>query len=130
MPISPQLAARVFTALISVVAAFQLALALGTPWGGFAMGGAYPGALPPPMRVAAIVQIAALALAAAVVLSRAGLVLPAWRPASRPLTWVIVVLLGVSTILNLITPSALERLIWAPVAVVLFLSALRVALSR
>jgi hypothetical protein len=33
-------------------------------------------------------------------------------------------------VLNLITPSGMERLIWAPVAVVLFLCALRVALSR
>ena len=40
------------------------------------------------------------------------------------------VLLAVGVVLNLITPSPLERLIWAPVALVLFLTSLRVALAR
>ena len=125
-----RLAAGVFAGLIAVVALFQLALALGAPWGGLAMGGAFPGTFPPAMRVAALVQIAVLGGGAMVVLARAGLVLPAWRPASRWLVWVVVGLLGVGVILNLITPSQMERLIWAPVAVLLFLSSLRVALSR
>ena len=124
---SARAAAIVFAALTAVVCAFQLALAAGAPWGEFAMGGAFPGVMPTPMRIAALVQVAVLAAVALAVLSRAGLVLPAWRRPARWLTLGIAALLGVGVVLNLITPSPTERLIWAPVAAVLFLSALRVA---
>src|ERR1700722_829034 len=86
-----RLAARIFAVLIAVVGAFQLALALGAPWGSFAMGGAFPGAYPPSMRVAALVQIGALLAMALVVLSRAGLALPAWRAVSKGLVWGVVI---------------------------------------
>ena len=127
---SPQLAARAFAVLTGLVCLFQLALALGAPWGAYAMGGAFPGTFPPAMRAAAAVQIAILAVIAAVVLSAAGLTIQAWRPVARRMVWIVVALLAVGVVLNLITPSSLERLIWAPVALLLFLSALRVALSR
>ena len=124
-----RLAAIVFAALTGVVCAFQLALAAGMPWGEYAMGGAFPGVMPAPMRVAAVVQVGVLAAVALLVASRAGLALPGWARVARWLVWAVVVLLGVSVVLNLITPSPMERLIWAPVAAVLFLSALRVALA-
>lgn len=127
---SPQLAAQVYAGLIAVVVAFQLALAAGAPLGRFAMGGTHPGAFPPSLRVAAVVQAALLAGAALVVLSRAGLLLPAWQPASRWLVWAVVALMAVAMVLNLITPSRGERLVWGPVGVVLFGTALWVALSR
>jgi len=127
---SARVAALVFAGLTAIVCLFQLALAAGAPWGAYAMGGAFPGVMPPPMRVAAFVQIFVLGGVAAVVLSRAGVVLPRWRRTARWLAWVIVGLLGVGVVLNLITPSAMERAIWAPVAVLLFASALRVALVR
>ncbi len=123
-------AALIFAFLIGVVSLFQLALALGAPWGRVAMGGTFPGVYPAPMRAAALVQIGLLAVMAMVVLSRAGVALRAWRARSRGLVWVVVVLAGAAVVLNLITPSPLERLIWAPVAVVLFLTAVRVAVSR
>ncbi|CAN5225286.1 hypothetical protein BH11PSE2_BH11PSE2_17050 [soil metagenome] len=127
---TPKFAAKIFAILIAGLAAFQMALAAGLPWGEFAMGGAFPGTFPPAMRVAAVVQVGVLALVAMVILSRAELALPSWRRASRYLTWVIVVLFGIGSLLNLITPSARERMIWAPVAIALFLCALRVAASR
>ena len=124
---SARVAATVFAGLTGLVCLFQLALAAGTPWGEYAMGGAFPGVMPPPMRVAAVVQVIVLVVVALVVLSRAGLMLPGWRRAAGWLIYLIVALLGISLVLNLITPSPLERLIWAPVAAMLFLSALRVA---
>ena len=127
---SARLAALVFAGLVGLVSAFQLALALGAPWGAYAMGGAFPGVMPAAMRVAALVQIGVWGAVTLVVLSRAGVVLPRWRRVSRWLAWGIVGLLGVSVILNLITPSPMERMIWAPVAAALFATALRVALAR
>ena len=122
-------AALAFAGLTLVVAFFQLALALGAPWGAYAMGGAFPGVFPPALRVAALLQIPILGLVALVVLARAGLLRPRWARISRVLVWAVVALLAVGVVLNLITPSQMERLIWAPVAVLLFLASLRVALS-
>ena len=121
-------AAKVFAGLTAVVILFQLALAAGAPWGAYAMGGAFPGTYPPAMRVAAVVQAAILGGVAAIVLARGGVAFPKWRP--QRLAWAVVALLAVGVVLNLITPSGMERLIWAPVAVLLFLCGLRVALSR
>ena len=121
------LAAKVFIGLQAVVILFQIALAVGAPWGEYAMGGAFPGTYPTEMRIAAVVQAAILAGVAYLVASRAGLVR---GPTVRWPAWLVVGLLGVGVVLNLITPSGMERLIWAPVAVLLFLCALRVALSR
>jgi len=127
---SPALAAKIFCGLLGIVILFQLALVAGAPWGAYAMGGAFPGVYPPAMRVAALVQTVILGAIGLVALARAGLALPRWRPASRWLIWVVVVLLGVGVILNLITPSGIERAVWAPVAILLFASGLRVALGR
>lgn len=127
---SAKLAARVFGGLIAIVCLFQFALAIGAPWGAYAMGGAFPGVIPPPLRLAAVAQAAVLAGFALIVLIRAGLALPRWRGPAAWATWAVVALMAVSVVLNLITPSGMERLIWAPVAILLFLASLRVALSR
>ncbi len=122
-------AAIVYAVVTVGVVAFQLALALGVPWGSYAMGGKFPGQFPPAMRVAAVVQGLLLGLMAAVVLSRAALALPSWRTASVWLTWGVVVFAVVSVVLNAITPSAGERRIWVPVALLLLASSLTVALT-
>jgi hypothetical protein len=109
------------------VAVFQLALALGAPWGAYAMGGAFPGQFPPALRIGAVVQAIVLLLLAGVVLARAGVALRSWSSAARWLVWLVVAFAAVSLVLNLITPSAGERLIWAPVVLVLFVCSLLVA---
>ncbi len=100
------------------------------PWGAYAMGGAFPGSYPAEMRVAALVQIGVLALQAALVSSTAGLVLSGWRAFARRAIWLVVALLGVGLVLNLITPSAMERALWAPVVLVLLGTSLHVAISQ
>jgi hypothetical protein len=122
-------AAIVFAVVTSAVVAFQLALALGAPWGGYAMGGAYPGAFPPALRVAAAIQGALLTVTALVVLARSGMILASWARVSAWLVWVVVALGGVSLVLNIITPDAAERAIWAPVATVLLACSVTVAVG-
>ena len=46
---------------------------------------------------------------------------------TRRLVWLVVAFAAVSLVLNLITPSAGERAIWAPVAVLLLASSTVVA---
>lgn len=111
------------------VVAFQVALAAGAPWGAYAMGGAFPGQFPPTLRIAALVQAALLVGMAAVVLSRAGFVLAGWSRASRRLVWVVVAITAVALVLNLITPSAGERAIGAPLALLLLVSSAVVAME-
>lgn len=123
-----RMSAILYMVVTAGVVAFQVALAAGAPWGAYAMGGAFPGQFPPSMRVGAVVQALILAGFAGVVLSRAGVALPSWSKASRWLIWVVVAFSVLSLILNLITPSAGERAIWAPVAFVMLASSLGVAL--
>jgi hypothetical protein len=123
-------AAAILFAIVTFGAiVFQIALALGAPWGQYAMGGAFPGRLPTAMRVAAVVQAVVLGLLAMVVLAHAGLIdipivldLP-W------LIWVAVAFSAVSLVLNAISRSAGERRIWVPVALVMLGSSLVVALT-
>ena len=128
--VDARLAARVFVGLIGVVCIFQLTLALGAPWARFAMGGAYPDAYPPEMRLVALGQVVLLATTARVVLNRARFAGGSGRRLARGSTWAIAGLFLVGFGLNLISPSEGERLLWAPVALVLSLTAARVAASR
>jgi hypothetical protein len=120
-------AAVVFASASAIVVAFQVALALGAPWGAYAMGGAYPGRLPRPVRVAAAVQALLIGLLAIGVLSDAGLVVPSMAETLPWLAWLAVAFSAVSTVLNVITRSAVERRTWLPVAIVMLLSSLVVA---
>jgi hypothetical protein len=123
-------AALLYATVSAGVVAFQIALAAGAPWGAYAMGGAFPGQLPPALRIAALVQAALIAGMAAVVMARAGLILARWSRVSRLLVWVVVAFTAVSLVLNLITPSAGERALWAPVALLLLTSSAVVAINR
>ena len=75
-------------------------------------------------------QAALLVGFAAFVLARAGLILPRWFRVSRWFVWVAVAFAALSLVLNLITPSTGERAIWAPVAFLLLISSVAVALTR
>ena len=123
------LAALVFAVVAGVVVAFQIALALGAPWGAYAMGGAYPGRFPAPLRIAAVVQAVLIAALAVVVLSAAGLVLPELAVSFPWLVWVPVAISAAAVVLNSISRSAGERRIWVPVAMLLLASSLIVALD-
>ena len=116
-----RVAAIIYTVLSFGIVAFQVALAAGAPWGEFAMGGAFPGQFPLALRIAALIQAALLLGMALVVLARAGVALPGWSRASRWLIWFVVAFSALSLVLNLITPSAGERAIWAPIAFLLLL---------
>ena len=94
------------------------------------MGGAFPGKFPLTLRIAALAQAALITGMAVVVLSRAGLVLPGWSGVTRRLVWLVVAFAAVSLVLNLITPSAGERAIWAPVALLLLLASSTVVATK
>ena len=119
-------AALLFVAAAAVAIAFQVALALGAPWGEYAMGGRYPGRFPPPMRVAAVVQAAVIGGLALIVATRAGLIDTTLDP---QWIWAVVTFSTVSLILNALSRSPAERRLWVPIALVLSLTSVAVALG-
>lgn len=121
--------AAAFAVLTAGVVGFQLALALGAPWGAYAMGGAFPGRMPPAMRAGAVVQAALLAGLALLVLSAAGMVAPGLVGGWPWLAWVPVGVSALAVVLNASTRSQGERRIWLPVALVLLVCSLGVALA-
>jgi hypothetical protein len=122
--------AHLFTFLIVVVFAFQIALAVGVPWGHLTWGGRFPGQLPVPMRGAALLSAVLLVAFAVVVETRAGVLLSNWRRFSRLLVWVVVAYCALGVVANAITPSYWERIIWLPVVVVLLVCSSIVATHR
>jgi hypothetical protein len=121
--------ALIFALVVAGAAAFQLALALGAPWGSYAMGGRYPGRLPPAMRAAAVVQGLVLVLLALVVLAAADVVRADLVTSLPWLVWLPVAFAAISLVLNVVTPSAGERRIWAPVAATLLVTSAVVAVT-
>ena len=122
-------ASLVFAVATAGVILFQFALAAGAPWGAYAMGGAFPGRLPPRMRVAAAIQGIILAVVAMVVLASAGVIELALVASLSWLIWAVVALCVVAVIANAASRSAGERRVWLPVSLVLLASSLVVALG-
>ncbi len=123
------LAAYVFGFLLVIVAVFQLALAAGAPWGELAMGGRFPGRYPPVMRLVCLLQVFILAVLGTIVFTRARIIFPEWFSASRTIVWGVVAFSALSVVANLATPSKWERIVWAPVTVVLLACSILVAVS-
>ena len=121
--------AIIFTVLILFVIVFQFAIALGAPWGELAMGGKFPGKMPAKMRMAALVQIVLLAFIALIVLVRADFVYKEYLEYSRTAIWGVVAFSLVGAVLNTITPSKKERILWAPVSIMLLICGVIVAVS-
>lgn len=122
-------AALGFALASAVAVAFQVALALGAPYGAYAMGGAYPGRWPPRLRIAAVVQAIVIAGLAVIVLSDAGLVAPGLADDLPSLVWLAVAFSALSIVLNAISRSSGERRIWLPVAALMLVTSLVVALA-
>jgi len=121
----PASAALAGAALAGLVVLFQIALALGAPWGHLTMGGRWRGRLPAGGRIAALVSAAVMLGIAAVFLGLGGWTAPPPRWAG----WVVVGFLALSVVLHLITPSRAERRLWLPVVVAMLAAALTVMVA-
>ena len=122
-------AAGIFGLLVLSLIVFQVALAAGVPWGELAMGGRWPGQLPAGMRIAAMVQAVVLLLLALAVFVKAGFLLPRLYVFSQKAVWGVVLFSLVALTMNLLTPSRRERMLWAPVAFLMTLCSIVVALE-
>ena len=122
------LSALTYTVLMGLIIVFQGCLAIGMPWGTASMGGKFPGKYPPKMRIVAIANMVVLSLLILIVLVRAGMMLPQLRTLSAYGIWFVVIFAAMSSVMNTITPSKIER-IWAPITALQLISSIIVALN-
>ncbi|MEV8212327.1 hypothetical protein [Leifsonia sp. NPDC077715] len=119
--------AAVIVIILGLLAAFQIALALGAPWGRLAWGGA-DRVLPAGRRVASLVAVLLYAAFAVIVLAAAGLIdLP-------PLLveigiWVVFAVFVLGILANAASKSRRERALMTPLNAVLAALTLLVALG-
>ena len=113
------IAALVFVVVLALLGAFQVALALGAPWGRFAWGAQHPDVLPTGYRVASGASVLVCGLLALVSLDLAGVsdVFP--NAFSRVAIWVVFGVLALGVLMNAISRSKPERLAMTPVALLL-----------
>ena len=79
------------------------------------------------MRVVSLINIFILSIIAVTVLIKADIIFPQLKSFSNIAIYFIVGFSVLATILNLITPSKIERKIWLPIAVMLLLTSIIVA---
>jgi hypothetical protein len=118
----PVLAARAAAVVMVVVAAFQVALVFGAPWGAYTQGGETEGALGTSGRVVAAISCAILLVMAAAILARVreGPLEDAPAKLVTALAWFTTIYAAVAVAFNLATQSSSERAVFAPTAILLF----------
>ena len=115
--------------LLGLIALFQIALAAGVPWGAASWGGRHPGRLPTGYRVgSAVAGLFFYPAVAVYILYSAGVLGDGTSIGGVAGLWVLAGIFGLSTVINLISPSKVER-IWAPVALVLTVCCTLLAIS-
>jgi hypothetical protein len=122
------LAAIVLTAILGILAVFQLALALGAPLGHFAWGGSHR-VLPARLRIGSLVSIVIYAIIAVLALDRAGVIDVVPDVVSTVGMWVVFAYFVLGIVMNAISRSKPERYTMTPVVAVLAVLSLVVALG-
>lgn len=108
--------------LLLVVAGFQASLASGAPWAEAAYGGANSGVLPDSLR-------ASSAVTAVIYLALAAVAGTSWVPVGirRSFMYGTSALMVIGAVLNIASPSFIERIIWVPVTILLVITLWRAA---
>jgi hypothetical protein len=120
--------ALALTVALSLLAVFQLALALGAPLGRFAWGGQHR-RLPARLRIGSVISILVYALIDLVAWDRVGAVDAFADPVSQVAMWVVFGYFTLGILLNAISRSAPERYTMVPVTIVLAALSLLIALG-
>ncbi|WP_409048144.1 hypothetical protein AB2L57_04150 [Microbacterium sp. HA-8] len=123
------LAAIALTAILGALALFELALVLGAPLGEFAWGGA-DRVLPRRKRIGSAVSILVYALIGWIILARAGAApAPIPQPAVAIAAWIVTAYFALGILMNALSRSRKERFTMTPVAALLAVLSLIVALG-
>ena len=113
-----------------IVSLFQIALALGAPWGAYAYGGARTGKLPVGFRINSVVAAIVMAAISGHYLAQLGVFTPLLDVAGNSaVNWVLVGFTLLGAIANNITRSKKERAVWAIPTILMLIAAVFVALN-
>ena len=124
-----QMAAIAFTVVSALLAIFQLSLILGAPLGRFAWGGQND-VLPSRLRRGSIIAIILYAAFSVIELTKSAVITVAvLQPVVGLLAWMLVVYLVIGVVMNLLSRSLSERLVMTPVAAILVILGLLVAVG-
>lgn len=110
--------ALALTVVLFVLAVFQLALALGAPFGRFAWGGQHR-VLPRRLRIGSLISIVIYAVIAVVALDRVGAIDVLPDTFAVIAMWVVFAYFAVGIFLNAVSRSKPERYVMVPVTIVL-----------
>ena len=123
------IAAFVGVVLVAVVGVFQLALAVGAPWGNAAWGGKNGGVLPVGLRIASgVAGLLLYPLIALFVLASAELIAIDWLPTGKTGMWILTAFFTLGALSNFASRSKAER-IWGPVSLAIAICLAVVALN-
>ena len=128
----PVLTARAAAFLMVGIAAFQVALVFGAPWGAYTQGGETEGALDTSGRVLAAVSCTILLVMAAAILARVheGPLKNVPGRLVTALSWFTTIYAAFAVVLNLATQSSSERAIFAPTSILLLVLLVTTAVGR
>lgn len=116
--------------LLTLIIIFQIGLASGAPWGEFAFGGRNKGTLPKHLRIGSVLSSFLYLGISGHLLAQVGVFPQLLESNLNTLAnWSIVGIFSLALVMNIITPSKKERLVWAPVAAVLLVSSVIIALG-
>lgn len=128
MDISSSLSIAVM-ALLLLIACFQLLLALGLPFGEYAMGGFHT-ILPKNLRVVSLINAVILLFIGLVFLVHTNKVTVLTFLPTSILVWVFTVFLALNTIANAFSKSTKERVVMTPISGLLFILCLMIVLLK
>lgn len=112
-------------AALAALGAFQIALAVGAPWGRAAYGGNHPGVLPNHLRVISGVSALGYGTGAVLVLRGSG------SPQARARAFTaLTAFMGIGVVANGASRSPVERVVWTPVTAVTTVLAWRSRTAR
>jgi hypothetical protein len=122
-------AAIAFTVVSALLAIFQLTLVFGAPLGRFAWGGQND-VLPARLRRGSVIAVILYVAFSVILLTASGVIsLPVLEPVAGLLCWMIVVYLSIGIVMNALSRSKPERFVMTPVAAILAILSLIVALG-
>lgn len=116
------------TVILALVAAFQIALAAGAPWGRLAWGGSHV-VLPTRLRIGSLVAVLIYTVIVVIAFTRLGALQVLPQGAAVVAMWIVFGYFALGIVLNAASRSKPERLVMTPTTVVLAVLSLLIALG-
>jgi hypothetical protein len=127
---SIEIAVWLTVTLLALITLFQIALIAGAPWGEYAFGGRYKVALPRNLKIGSVISCCMYVGVACHFLAQIGVFPQLLDSTLNTLAnWSIVGIFSLALIMNTITPSKKERLVWAPIGLVLLITSVIIAIG-